>query len=54
MTRASSKVTEVADQDLDQASGGLHFDKIEWVLKQDRKEKTEKPSSEYSVWIGGS
>ena len=54
MTRTRSEVAEIADRDFDQTQGSPHFDKIEWVPIQDRTDKTEKPASEYSVWIGGS
>lgn len=52
MTTDRDKASTTTDQEQDQTSDGLHFNKIEWVLKEDRVGATKKPASDYSVWIG--
>lgn len=50
--RDKASTTTEQEQEQEQISGGLHFNKIEWVLKEDRVGATRKPASDYSVWIG--
>ena len=52
MAMGGDKASHTAEQDVDRTPGGLHFNKIEWVLKEDPVGPTKKPASDYRVWIG--